>query len=310
MPHVTSRANHLTCAAGLALFCALAGNCQKSDGGSLETAVSRLMADKSGAVVVLDVATGQVLADDNYKLAAQRVAAPGSTVKPFVLIELLQSGKLDPGQQVYCRRTLTIAGKRMDCSHSAAVRSINATDAIAYSCNTYFATMAARLNPAELVQVYERAGFTAPTHIAPDEQTGRVARAPDVLHLQLQALGDWGVEITPLELVAAYRNLAIEKRDGSAPQSVAPVFDGMERSVKYGMAHAAWSAGISAAGKTGTAANIRSAQTHGFFAGYAPADKPEIVLMVYLEQGRGSDAAAIASQIFSAYAQANPKRGQ
>lgn len=296
--------------AGLALLCALVGNCQKRDDDSFGSAVDRLMAGKPGAVVVLDVATGQILAQHNRQLASQRLAAPGSTVKPLVLTALLQSGKVDPDQHVYCRRALTIAGKRMDCSHSLAVHSINATNAIAYSCNTYFATMATRLSAAELIQVYERAGFTAPAHIAADEQTGRIMPAPDIPHLQLQALGDWGVEITPLELLAAYRNLALQKRDDNGPVSAAPVFDGLERSVQSGMAHNAWTAGISVAGKTGTASSNRSAQTHGFFAGYAPADKPEIVLVVYLEQGRGSDAAAIAGAIFNAYTKIQLHRSQ
>jgi cell division protein FtsI/penicillin-binding protein 2 len=69
------------------------------------------------------------------------------------------------------------------------------------------------------------------------------------------------------------------------------------------MAHtdATTTMGISAAGKTGTAAGP-GPQTHGFFAGYAPADRPEIVLVVYLEHGHGNDAAVIANSIFAAYA--------
>jgi cell division protein FtsI/penicillin-binding protein 2 len=86
------------------------------------------------------------------------------------------------------------------------------------------------------------------------------------------------------------------------PSSAAtPVFSGLERSVQYGMAHSEASTQIAFAGKTGTAAGA-SGQTHGFFVGYAPADKPEIVVVVYLEHGRGADAAAIAAPIFNAYA--------
>jgi len=62
--------------------------------------------------------------------------------------------------------------------------------------------------------------------------------------------------------------------------------------------------GITVAGKTGTASGARTPQTHGFFVGYAPADKPEIILVVYLENGRGSDAAAIAAPILAAYGKA------
>jgi cell division protein FtsI/penicillin-binding protein 2 len=288
----------------IAIF-VLAGACmlaaQASPAG-LEGSVSRLMAGRSGTVVVLDVASGKILAEHDGKLAAQRLAAPGSAIKPFVLMELLRSGKLEADKRVLCRRSLTIAGRHMDCTHSPAVNNLNASEALAYSCNTYFATVATQFTPTELKQLLERTGFTAVTRLAPDEATGRVATASDTPHLQLQALGEWGIEITPLELATAYRALALQRRNRTADSVAAFIFEGLEGSVQFGMAHAAHVPGISVAGKTGTAANSSSPQTHGFFAGYAPSDKPEIVVMVYLEQGRGSDAAAIAGPVFKAYA--------
>lgn len=258
------------------------------------------MKGKSGAAAVLDVASGKLLASWNLKLAAQRLAAPGSTVKPFVLDELLRAGKIRPEQRLVCRRPLYISGRRMDCSHSPAITDLDASDAIAYSCNSYFASVATQLTPQELADVYRRAGFVSPTRLAPSEVAGRIMPAASTGELQLQALGDWGVEITPLELLWAYRNLALQKRDGQVGVS-APVFNGLEHSVQYGMAHPAQPTGITAAGKTGTAAGRGTAYTHAFFAGYAPADKPEIVVMVYLENGRGADAAALAAPIFTSY---------
>lgn len=284
--------------AGLLLRC-LACFCQQSGLAPLDPAIAKAMSGRAGAVVVLDVESGRVLAIHNAKVAAQRVTAPGSTVKPFVLMELLHAGKINPVQSVFCTRKLTVAGRRMDCTHSPAVKNIDATEALIYSCNTYFATVADRLSPAELKQAFERAGFTSSTGLQQDEAQGRVSLAPDAPHLRLQALGDWGVEVTPLELTAAYRKLALESTDASL---IDPVFQGLEGSVRYGMAHAALPEGTTAAGKTGTAANRNSPETHGFFAGYAPADRPEIVVVVLVEQGRGSDAAAIAGAIFTAYA--------
>jgi penicillin-binding protein 2 len=270
---------------------------------TLNPLIARLMAGKPGAVVVLDVTSGRIVAQSNLKLAARRVTTPGSVVKPFVLFELLQSGKIDPEQHLVCRRMLTIAGNRMDCTHSPAVTNLNAADAIAYSCNSYFAQAARRLSPGELAQAFERAGFSAPTGLVEDEAEGRVVTAITQPQLQLQALGYWGVEVTPLGLVAAYRNLALDKLKNDSPGKRA-VFEGLERAVEYGMAHDALPSGITAAGKTGTAAGAMS-ETHGFFAGYAPADSPQIVLVVYLEHGRGSDAAAVAAPIFTRYGKAS-----
>lgn len=287
-----------------ALFlCPALGTAQQSTA-ILDPVIAKLMAGKPGAVVVLDVASGKIIAQADLKTAADRVTAPGSTLKPFVLLELLESGKLDPGQHLVCRRPLTIAGRNMDCTHSPAIKHLDAADAIAYSCNSYFAQAATRLTPAELAAALERAGLASRTELVAEEAVGKVATAADLPHQQLQALGYWGVEVTPLELLAAYRNLALHKLKNDLPSSAAtPVFSGLERSVQYGMAHSEASPGITFAGKTGTAAGA-STQTHGFFAGYAPTDKPEIVLVVYLEHGRGADAAVIAAPIFRAYAKA------
>lgn len=274
---------------------------QQREAIALEGLIDQQMAGRRGSVVVLDIPSNKIIAAHNLKASGQVVTAPGSVIKPFVLMVLLQSGKTDPAQAVFCRRKLTIAGRRMDCTHSPAVTKLDAAEALAYSCNTYFATMAARMSPADLRQAFERDGFTAPSRLAPEEAVGSVALAPDTPHLQLQALGDWGIELTPLELLAAYRNLALLRLKNDAADADAPVLQGLEGSVQYGMAHNAQPEGITAAGKTGTAAGSANPQTHGFFGGYAPAEKPEIVLVVYLEQGRGSDAAAIAGAIFSAY---------
>jgi cell division protein FtsI/penicillin-binding protein 2 len=67
------------------------------------------------------------------------------------------------------------------------------------------------------------------------------------------------------------------------------------------MAHAAQVDAIEVAGKTGTAGSQESAQTHGLFVGYAPAENPEIALVVFLERGRGMDAAALAQPVFAEF---------
>jgi cell division protein FtsI/penicillin-binding protein 2 len=75
------------------------------------------------------------------------------------------------------------------------------------------------------------------------------------------------------------------------------------------MAHAANVEGVRIAGKTGTAASRESVRTHGFFVGYAPAEKPEIVVVIYLEQGNGGDAAGVARGIFATAAKRSLRLG-
>jgi penicillin-binding protein 2 len=283
---------------------ALLSGAQAPPQAGLAAAIRRALAGVSpqgGAIVIEDVNSGAVLAARGLDIAAHRLDRPGSTLKPFVLMALLESGRLDPQQRILCRRALTIGRTRMDCSHPADVSQIDAEAAIAWSCNTYVSEMAARLSANELVQAFRRAGLDSPTGRVDGEATGRVLLPADRAELQLEALGSWGIEVTPLELLEAYRKLALRQRESQLGAD-GPVFAGLADSVAFGMAHAAFVQGMSAAGKTGTASSADSSRSHGFFVGYAPADKPEIVVVVYLENGRGFDAAALAQPIFSAYA--------
>jgi cell division protein FtsI/penicillin-binding protein 2 len=303
--------------APLALLCAQ--NIPKY--GNLQKVADRAMEGREGALVVADVSRAEILAAHNLEWAAHRLARPGSTVKPFVLMALLEAGKIEVGEKLLCRRPLQIGGVRMDCAHASSIVNLNAEEAIAYSCNSYFAEAATRLSGAELVQALRRAGLDSPSGVVKDEASGRIELPQDREMLQLEALGDRGIEVTALELLGAYRKLALQKRNGAtvgeggaspaptgefrdgAARRDAAVFVGLEESVAYGMAHAANVEGMKIAGKTGTAASRQSARTHGFFVGYAPAEKPEIVVVVYMEQGNGGDAAGVAQAVFAAAAQ-------
>ena len=264
---------------------------------ALEKAIGRSMAGKPGAVVVAEVASGRLLAEHRLELAATRLAAPGSAVKPFILLALLESGK--PGRLV-CERRLRLGARRLDCTHPVTALPLEPASALAYSCNWYFARLALRFQPAELARALERAGLVSLTGLAAREAAGaiRTARNPD--ELQLQALGEDGIQVTPLGLLAAYRRLALVRAGSDA--RLAPLFEGLEGAVAYGTAQLAQTADLVVAGKTGTTAAPSRAWTHAWFAGYAPASAPEIVLVVFLEQGAGGPGAApVAGAIFEAY---------
>ena len=269
----------------------------------LQSAVTRAMGGRRGTAVVLDVQSGNVLATYHVDVAARRVVHPGSSIKPLTLLTLLETGKVDANTALVCKRPLMIAGHRLDCPHPDTKEPLEPAAALAYSCNSYFTSVATRLTPAQLRAGFVQDGFTSPTGLAPREAAGEVALAQTPEQLQLQAIGEWGIRVTPLELVHAYRKLALlsEKNNDAKPASL--LFEGLQQSVTYGMAHAAQPAApMKVAGKTGTALADEGPWTHGWFAGYAPADNPEIVLVVFLENGHGSDAAALASKLFAEFA--------
>jgi peptidoglycan glycosyltransferase len=272
---------------------------------ALQQAVTRAMTGRSGTAVVVDVQSGKVLAAYRLDVGARRLAHPGSSLKPFTLLALLEAGKINAQTTLLCQRKLTLGGHNLDCAHPVTTQPLDPATALAYSCNSYFVNVATRLTPAQLRDALVRDGFSSPSGLAKDDAAGTVTLAQTQQQLQLQAIGEWGIETTPLELLRGYRNLAqLSQTDRN--QKLAPLFDGLAASTDYGWGHMAQpSSAMEVAGKTGTASTSEGRWTNAWFAGYAPATKPEIALVIFLERGHGgSDAAEVAGEIFAAYAKA------
>ena len=267
----------------------------------MQNAVDRALAGAQGAAVVVTVRDGRVLAAHNVPVLTRRVATPGSAIKPFVLQLLLETGAVGPQDTIACRRNLTIAGRKLNCSHPPEFNTFHAEEALALSCNSYFVTAAEKLKPGALERRFMELGFNRPTGLMVEEGRGRVDAASSVAERQLLAIGVAGIEVTPLEMASAYLRLArVDPASASAAEKV--VLAGLREATDYGLAQRAKPDGLSVAGKTGTATDAPDPHTHGWFAGFAPADKPEIVVVVFVERGNGSvEAAGLAHRIFQAY---------
>ncbi len=261
----------------------------------LQTAIDRALAGRAGTAVVLDVDSGRILASYHPEVAARRLTRPGSAVKPFTLLALLASGS--PPRSLICARKLQIGPRQMDCSHPPTPDPFDAVAALAYSCNYYFATLAAGLRSSDLVETFTRAGLISRTGLYDGEAVGEITPPSSVEQRQLLALGEANILITPLELVSAYRKLALKKNR--------TVSEALEAATEYGTARLARPPGVKVAGKTGTASDPGNGQIHAWFAGYAPVESPRVAVMVFLEQGAGGrDAAPIARQLIQLALQA------
>lgn len=288
----------------IALVLALLSGSGSAQTAGLQRAVNDGLRVRGGSIVVLDVASSNILAARNLAGAAMRVVRPGSAVKPFTLLALLASGSVDPEVRFHCRRNLRVGSHTLDCGHPIVAAGLDAVSALAYSCNDYFATSALRLRPVQLQQAFLKAGLAGPSGLRAQEARGYVGLSADEDELQLQAIGAENIRTTPLALLKAYRDLALRRRNAAADPAYRTVFAGLEAATEYGTGRLAQPAGaLKVAGKTGTARADEGHWTHGWFAGFAPADHPQIVLVVFLEHGTGpADAAPVAGRIFAAYA--------
>jgi peptidoglycan glycosyltransferase len=253
-------------------------------------------------ILLIDIASNRLLASHHLAEAARTVAAPGSTLKPLVLYQLLRASRWDADQRIACDRKLVIAGHRLACSHPPSPP-FNAQQALAWSCNSYFAQVARSLAPADLGQLLRPTGLLGVTGLAAKngatEATAEFRKPENVDAVQLALLGIEGIRVTPFELAEAYRWLALETAAHSDSAAAQIVRAGLADSASFGMASAAGMGGVSVAGKTGTAEGTATAQTHGWFVGLVPAGNPRVVVVVYLPSGRGADAASVAANLLT-----------
>jgi cell division protein FtsI/penicillin-binding protein 2 len=247
-------------------------------------------------IVILDIATGRLLAASHLPEAARTLAAPGSTLKPLVLYGLIASGRWNPARRIVCNRKLRIAGRSLNCSHPAA-DPMDARQALAWSCNSYFAAVGGTLASGELRGLLAPTGLLGQTGLSPAEAIAefREPRTSDENRLAL--LGVDGIRVTPLELASAYRWLALQLNSNTAAAQV--VQSGLADSASFGIADAASLGGVPVAGKTGTANLGPGTSSHGWFAGLVPANQPSAVVVVCLPAGHGANAAQAAAELLA-----------
>jgi len=237
-------------------------------------ALHHALAHTQASAVVLDAVSGKILAQEGIP----RRGTPGSTMKPFVLDYALQHELVQPQTQVYCRRDLHIAGRSVPCTHPADEPVFDAENALAESCNTWFAALAQRMPAGDVEQAVAATAL-------PHENL----RGASMDQRQLAVLGLWGSTASPLELARAYRALLQRMpHDGVVER-------GLQASVDRGMANPAATTGLTILGKTGTARNPGESWTHGWFAGSVPG---RWIVAIYIPKGDGGTAARLARRFF------------
>jgi cell division protein FtsI/penicillin-binding protein 2 len=247
-------------------------------------------------IAVVNLMSGRVVAARRLAEAARTLAAPGSTLKPIALYGLLEQGGWNPAQRIACSRQLHVAGRELNCSHPE-MPALDAHEALTWSCNTYFAAVAGSVPPAKLRGLLERSELLGTTGLVESEAVARFREPRTADETKLALLGMEGIEVTPLELVRAYRWLGLEFAAHPKTKATEVVSAGIRDSASFGVAGAAGLGGVAVEGKTGTANATAGGRTHGWFVGLAPAQNPKVALVVYLPVGRGADAAGIAGEV-------------
>ena len=255
-----------------------------------------------GAVVAMDPRSGRVHALVNPSLGMQRAFQPCSVFKIVVGIAGLSEGVITPATSFRCRK-----GCWMWAGHGA----INLERALAVSCNPYFEWVGEQLGYEKLQRYAHLLGLGEPSGInLTGETAGRVPEFVNpsaVGHLSSHAEGIATSALQLAVLISATVNGGVVlKPQVSGPEGFAAterwrlpagtrlegLSAGFAGAVNEGSASAAFDAEVAVAGKTGTCSSL------GWFASYAPADRPELVVVVFLKHGSGHGASAVAGRIF------------
>jgi len=286
---------------------------------SLQAYVNSLMRGRRGAVIVSNPMTGEILAVSNPERAFRRAYPPGSTAKIVLSAAALEAGVISTRDHILCRRVPELLGNAYHCSHPPAVAPFTLTEALANSCNYFFAALSTRITSPSLAHAYALFGFG--TGGDGNENPGQVRVGDDAAARARAALGEATVLATPAQLLLAYSAIATRgsvfrlwrspsRRSGMMVRQVKlqqETFDtlcaAMEECVRSGTGQGAAVKGVRVAGKTGTASALDGSRaTHGWFVGFAPIEVPEIALVVLLERGTGArDAAPLAGEILNRY---------
>lgn len=195
----------------------------------------------SGAIAVLDVKTGAVLAlatAPTYDLndyvtdyssvlnadgtpllnrATDASYRPGSTFKPITSIAGLNEGIINSGSRIQCTGVINYKGTTVGCMNHYAHGNINVTQAIYYSCNIFYYTIGERMGIDKITEYAQAFGLGVPTNMEIPTKTGFLATPETVENygmdwtpgLVLQAaIGQSEIGVSPLQMAVEACTLA------------------------------------------------------------------------------------------------------
>jgi len=308
---------------GQDLTLAIDGKIQSLAFAALKSAVAAHKA-KAGALVAIDVRTGEVLAlanlpsfnpNNRARLSGAQLRnrvltdtfEPGSTLKPFTVALALEQGKVNPGSLVSSgRESLRIAGYTIRDPHPDGT--VNVAQVIQRSSNVGAAKLALSLQREDLWRMFERAGFGALPQLGfPGEAAGKLRPAATWRPVEQATMAyGHGISVSLMQLARAYTMFA---RDGElipvtllkstqaaagtrvlSARTARAVRGMLELAVQPGgTAPRARIMGWRVAGKTGTA---HKQENGGYaadkyiasFVGLAPASEPRLVIAVMIDE--------------------------
>lgn len=276
--------------------------------------------------------------------AIQSQYPPGSIYKIITAIAALEEGVIDPKTKINCTGGLNYGKWTFGCWKKGGHGSVDMHRAIVESCDVYFYEIGKRLSMEKIYKYSILFGLGKETGIemSPLKEKKGLIPTPEWKREKVKypwylgdtfisAIGQGFVTITPIQAVIMTATFAnggylykptfsiggyehIEKIE-LKPETISIIKNALSAVVNEpnGTAQSSRSAITTIAGKTGTAQVIGKDKKvsgerfmdHAWFVAFAPVEKPEIAVSVFVEHGGsgGATAAPIAKKAIEAYFQ-------
>lgn len=261
---------------------------------------------------------------------------PGSVFKTVVVSAALEEGVVDLNTTYTCTGGIQVADNYQRCWKPGGHGHETLTQGLMNSCNPFFITIGQALGEERFYKYFEAFGFTEKTGIdLPAEAkpvAGKTYHALESMGISELSSSSFGqtFQVSPIQMITAvntianggklmqpyvvdskldsdgnvvYKTTPTVKRQVISEKTASAVADMMEQVVSIGTGKNAYVAGYHVAGKTGTSEKIGIEGAYiASFAGFAPADNPEISILIAIdeptgEHGGGAVAAPIAGML-------------
>ncbi len=306
---------------------------------ALDKAINEYKVINGATALIMDPKSGEILAmasksnsDPNAPYSPDNVSdtfQPGSAFKPITTAMALEEGIISRDSKVN-DSPVSINGLTIHCWRTGRLHGEESFEEAVYnSCNPVFVRLAQNLGTDKYYSYVKKFGFYDKTGLElPGEAQGTISENPDELDMAMASIGQ-KLQITPLQLASAYSAIAnggnlmepqiIKKLTGfhekdetiMDPRQIRNVIskgtadsmkEMLEGSVSKGTAANAYAEGYKIAGYVGTSEKS-TGKYIATFAGFAPANEPEIVCIIILDEPTkashtaGATAAPVAGEV-------------
>ncbi|MBQ6811799.1 MAG: peptidoglycan glycosyltransferase [Agathobacter sp.] len=259
---------------------------------------------------------------------------PGSTFKIITTSAALEEGVVSLQDHFYCPGYITVEDRRIRCHKTIGHGSESFEEGIENSCNPVFIDVGLRLGVSNFYHYFEKFGLLDKTNIdLPGEANTIMHKESNIGPVELATISfGQSFQITPIQLATTVSSLinggnrvtphiAIGSKDsvtGEVTQFEYETLPGicseetsetlkylLEQVVSEGSGNKSYIEGYEIGGKTATSQTLPRSQNKyiSSFLGFAPADNPEVLVLVIINNPKGTYyggtiAAPVAREIF------------